>query len=151
MAVTPSNQLLLWFLGNTRLQQISSSGDLTDSVYDVSPLLPNAIHVISDNKLIVGAYNGKLKRSAVIIMNKKGDKETWIGFQMIGGKVVILGQEGHIINQYTGHPTINKSEPFKPIDIVTTPSDNVVVTGSGYYKSYTSSMTMSFDFIFQYK
>ncbi|VDI63839.1 Hypothetical predicted protein, partial [Mytilus galloprovincialis] len=37
------------------------------------------------------------------------------------GKVVILEQGGHIINQYTGHPTINKSKPFKPANIVTTP------------------------------
>ncbi|XP_071162326.1 transcription intermediary factor 1-beta-like [Mytilus edulis] len=156
MAVTPSNQLLLCAKGKTRLQHISSSGELTDSVYDVSPLLPNDIHVISDNKLIVGAYNSELKKSAVIIMNKKGDKETvyehdqhnqplfnsprYITTTCNGniyvvdtisdnwcGKVMVLGQEGHIINQYTGHPTINKSEPFKPINIVTTPSDNVVV------------------------
>ncbi|XP_071162359.1 uncharacterized protein [Mytilus edulis] len=156
MAVTPSNQFLLCVLGGTRLQQISSTGELTDSVYDVSPLLPIAIHVISDNKLIVGAYNGKLKRSVVIIMNKKGDKEavyehdehnqplfnnprrittTCNGNIHVAdnisddwcGKVVVLGQGGHIINQYTGHPTINKSKPFKPVDIVTTPSDNVVV------------------------
>ncbi|XP_071162324.1 uncharacterized protein [Mytilus edulis] len=156
MAVTPSNQLLLCAKGKTRLQHISSSGELTDSIYDVSPLLPIAIHVISDNKLIVGAGNGKLKRGAVIIMNKKGDKEAvyehdkhnqpmfskpmyitttcngnihvvdWISDDA-RGIVVILGQGGHIINQYTGHPTINKSEPFKPINIVTTPSDNVVV------------------------
>ncbi|XP_071162325.1 uncharacterized protein [Mytilus edulis] len=156
MAVTPSNQLLLCVFGEARLQHISSSGELTDSVYDVTPLLPIAIHVISDNKLIVGAYNIKLKRSAVIIMNKKGDKETVYEHDKhnqplfnnaryitttcnrnihvvdmisddIRGKVVILEQEGHTINQYTGHPTINKSEPFKPVDIVTTPSDNVVV------------------------
>ncbi|VDI67610.1 Hypothetical predicted protein [Mytilus galloprovincialis] len=146
----------------TRLQHISSSGELTDSVYDVTPLLPIAIHVISDNKLIVGAYNGKLKRGAVIIMNKKGDKETvyehdehnqplfnnprYITTTCNGnihvvdqisddwcGKVMILGQEGHIINQYTGHPTINKSKPFKPEDIVTTPSDNVVVMDPDIY------------------
>ncbi|XP_071162338.1 E3 ubiquitin-protein ligase TRIM71-like [Mytilus edulis] len=156
MAVTPSNQLLLCVFGEARLQHISSTGELTDSVYDVSPLFPNAIHIISDNKLIVGAYNSELKRSAVIIMNKKGDKETvyehdehnqplftytWrITSTSTGnihvvdeisddsrGKVVILGQGGHIINQYTGHPIINKSEPFKPVHIVTTPSDNVVV------------------------
>ncbi|XP_071162341.1 E3 ubiquitin-protein ligase TRIM71-like [Mytilus edulis] len=156
MAVTPSNQLLLIVKGEKRLQQISSSGELTDSVYDVSPLLPIAIHVISDNKLIVGAYNVKLKRCAVIIMNKKGDKEAvyehdehnqpmfsypWHISSTSNGnihvvdkisgdnrKVVVLGQGGHIINQYTGHPTINKSKPFKPVNIVTTPSDNVVVT-----------------------
>ncbi|XP_071162360.1 E3 ubiquitin-protein ligase TRIM71-like [Mytilus edulis] len=157
MAVTPSNQLLLCAKGKKSLQQISSSGELTDSVYNVSPLLPNAIHVISDNKLIVAAYNNELKRETVIIMNKKGDKETvyendehnqpifnnpwYITTTCTGnihvvdrisddarGKVVVLGQGGHIINQYTGHPTINKSKPFKPVRIVTTPSDNVVVT-----------------------
>ncbi|VDI54814.1 Hypothetical predicted protein [Mytilus galloprovincialis] len=75
MTVSPSNQLLLCVLGKTRLQQISSSGELTESVYDVTPFFPKTIHIVSENKLIVGAYNGKLKRSAVIIMNKKGDKE----------------------------------------------------------------------------
>ncbi|VDI58292.1 Hypothetical predicted protein [Mytilus galloprovincialis] len=155
MAVTPSNELLLGVKSKTRLQQISSCGELTDSVYDVTPLLPNAIHVISENKLLVGAYNDELKRSAVIIMNMKGDKETmyehdkhnqslfnntmYITTTSTGnihvvdmisddwsGKVVILRQGGHI-NQYTGHSTINKNKQFKPVDIVTTPSDNVVV------------------------
>ncbi|VDI63844.1 Hypothetical predicted protein [Mytilus galloprovincialis] len=45
MAVTPSNQLLLTVKGKTRLQQISSTSELTDSVYDVSPLYPYSIHV----------------------------------------------------------------------------------------------------------
>ncbi|XP_071162469.1 E3 ubiquitin-protein ligase TRIM71-like [Mytilus edulis] len=155
-AVIPSNHLLLSVIGKTRLQQISSSGELMDSIYDLTPFYPKAVHVISDNKLIVAASNDKLKRSAVIIMNKKGDKETVYehdehnqplfnkpryitttsneNIHVVdkisddwSGKVVILGQEGNIINQYTGHPTINKSEPFIPVDIVTTPSDNVVV------------------------
>ncbi|XP_076099535.1 uncharacterized protein LOC143068996 [Mytilus galloprovincialis] len=154
MAVTPSNQLFLCVLGKTKLLQISSSGDLTDSVYDVTPLFPNAILVISNNKIIVGAIDGE--KSAVIIMNKKGDKEAVYEHDQHSqplfnyplritttcngnihvvdqisddwsGKVVILGQEGRIINQYTGHSTINKHVSFKPIDIVTTPSDNVVV------------------------
>ncbi|XP_063425579.1 E3 ubiquitin-protein ligase TRIM71-like [Mytilus trossulus] len=162
MAVTPSNQLLMIVQGKTELQQISSPGELTDSVYDVTPLLPNAIHVISDNKLIVGAYNYKQKRSAVITMNKKGDKETvyehdqhnqplFINvknitttsngnihivddiFNLGRGKVVILGQSGHIINQYKGHSIINKSKPFTPVNIVTTPSDNVVVMDLNTY------------------
>ncbi|VDI63841.1 Hypothetical predicted protein [Mytilus galloprovincialis] len=159
MAVTPSNQLILSVEGKTRLQQINNTGELTDSVYDVTPFYPNANHVVSDNKLIVGAYGfigNELKRSAVFVMNKKGDKETvyehdehnqplftytlritststgniHVVDKISGdwsGKVVVLGQEGHIINQYTGHSTINKSESFKPGDIVTTPSDNVVV------------------------
>ncbi|XP_071160846.1 tripartite motif-containing protein 66-like [Mytilus edulis] len=69
MAVTPSNQLLLCAKGETRLQQISSIGELTDSIYDVTPLLPIAIHVISDNKLIVGAYNEKLYMNMMNIIN----------------------------------------------------------------------------------
>ncbi|XP_071162339.1 uncharacterized protein [Mytilus edulis] len=186
MAVTPSNQLLLGVFEETRLQHISSSGELTDSVYDVSPLLPIAIHVISDNKLIVGAYNSKLKRRAVIVMNKKGDKETvyehdehnqpifnspgYITTTCNGnihvvdeisddwcGKVMVLGQEGHIINQYTGHPTINKSEPFKPVHIVTTPSDNVVVSDlitqilhilndNGHFISYFNTKDIGIEF-----
>ncbi|XP_076099534.1 uncharacterized protein LOC143068995 [Mytilus galloprovincialis] len=156
MAVTTSKQLLLCVKGETRLQQISRSGNLTDSVYDVKPLFPNAIHVVSDNKLIVGTHDSELKRSAVMIMDKKGDKETvyehdqhnqplfsnplYITTTRNGnihvvdrisdygrGKVVILRQGGHIINQYTGHSIINKSYPFKPVSIVTSSSDNLVV------------------------
>ncbi|XP_071162455.1 uncharacterized protein [Mytilus edulis] len=155
MAVTQSNQLLLVVKGKTRLQQISSTGELTDSVHDVAPFFPRDIHIINDNKVIVIAYNKKLKSGAVITMNKKGDKEmvyehdkhnkllfsnprcissTSNGnmhvVNMISDdyrKVVVLEQGGHIINQYTGHSTINKSEPFTPVAIVTTPSDNVVV------------------------
>ncbi|XP_052106285.1 uncharacterized protein LOC127738870 [Mytilus californianus] len=153
MAVTPSNQLLLSVLGETRLQQISSTGTLTDSVYDVKPFYPIAIHVVSDNKLIVGAYNPELKRSAVIIMDKKGDKKAvyehdkhnqplfihpWrITCTSNGnihvvdrishdcGEVVVLGKVGHIINKYTGNSTINNR--IFPRQIATTPSDNVVV------------------------
>ncbi|XP_071123858.1 uncharacterized protein [Mytilus edulis] len=43
------------------------------------------------------------------------------------GKIVVLEQGGHMINEYTGHSTINKHGSFKPINIVTTPNDNVVV------------------------
>ncbi|XP_052058186.1 uncharacterized protein LOC127698651 [Mytilus californianus] len=156
MAVTPSNQLLLCVKGTSRIQQISCTGKLTDSVFDVNPYLPTTIHVISENKLLVGAYEGKPGRNAVIIMDKKGDKETVYehykhnqplfsyplcitstsngNIQVVDkipdyftGKVVILGQDGHIKNEYAGHSTINKGTPFKPVDIVTTPSDNVIV------------------------
>lgn len=43
------------------------------------------------------------------------------------GREVVLSQGGDITNGYTGHPDINKDHPFKPIDIVSTPIDNVVV------------------------
>ncbi|VDI25568.1 Hypothetical predicted protein [Mytilus galloprovincialis] len=185
MAVNPSNQLLLCVQGKTWLQQISSTGDLTDSVYDVTPFYSQTIHFNNDNKLIVAASNDKLKRSAVIIMNKKGDKETVYehdehnqplfnkpryitttsneNIHVVdflddwSGKVVILGQEGNIINQYTGHPTINKSEPFRPVHIVTTPSDNVVVmdlftqilhilNDNGHFISYFNTKDIGIEF-----
>ncbi|XP_071162637.1 uncharacterized protein [Mytilus edulis] len=185
MAVNPSNQLLLGVQGKTWLQQISSTGDLTDSVYDVTPFYSQTIHFNNDNKLIVAASNDKLKRSAVIIMNKKGDKETVYehdehnqplfnkpryitttsneNIHVVdflddwSGKVVILGQEGNKINQYTGHPTINKSEPFRPVHIVTTPSDNVVVmdlftqilhilNDNGHFISYFNTKDIGIEF-----
>ncbi|XP_076099450.1 uncharacterized protein LOC143068938 [Mytilus galloprovincialis] len=185
MAVNPSNQLFLCVQGKTWLQQISSTGDLTDSVYDVTPFYSQTIHFNNDNKLIVAASNDKLKRSAVIIMNKRGDKETVYEHDehnqplfnkpryitttsnenihvvdFLGdwsGKVVILGQEGNIINQYTGHQTINKSEPFRPVHIVTTPSDNVVVmdlftqilhilNDNGHFISYFNTKDIGIEF-----
>ncbi|XP_071162473.1 uncharacterized protein [Mytilus edulis] len=155
MAVSPFNQLLVCVSGKTRLRQISSNGELIDSVYDVTPFIPTAVHLSSGNKLIVGAQQVKLGRSAVIIMNKKGDKETvyehdkhnqplftnpWHISSTSNGnihvidkisddnrKVVVLGQEGNIINEYAGYSILHKSTPFKPFNIATSPSDNVVV------------------------
>ncbi|VDI37982.1 Hypothetical predicted protein, partial [Mytilus galloprovincialis] len=43
------------------------------------------------------------------------------------GRVVVLGQGGDIINTYTGHAHINKDKQFRPVSIVTTPKDNVIV------------------------
>ncbi|VDI31091.1 Hypothetical predicted protein [Mytilus galloprovincialis] len=150
MAVTPSNQLLLCVRGKTRLQQINSSGELIESVYDVSPYYPIAIHFISGNQLIVGAHDDQLKKNAVMILSDNGNIETVYRPLINGpisitstnyknihvvdrilkdysGKVVVLGQEGHIINEYAGHSTINKHKSFKPVNIVATPYDNVVV------------------------
>ncbi|XP_076104945.1 uncharacterized protein LOC143073356 [Mytilus galloprovincialis] len=78
MAVTQSNNLLLCTEGS-RLQEISSNmGKLTDTVYNVYPFLPGAVHITSDNKVLVGCVNKdfpKQGRRVVIIMNKKGGQE----------------------------------------------------------------------------
>ncbi|XP_071152237.1 uncharacterized protein [Mytilus edulis] len=78
MAVTQSNNLLISTEGS-RLKQISSNtGTLTDSVYNVSPFRPLAIHITSDNKVLVGGFNKdfpKQGRRAVIRMNQNGDHE----------------------------------------------------------------------------
>ncbi|XP_052081749.1 uncharacterized protein LOC127719567 [Mytilus californianus] len=45
------------------------------------------------------------------------------------GRVVVISPGGDILGTYTGHPDVNTGEkPFKPIEIITTPSDNIVVT-----------------------
>ncbi|XP_052102172.1 uncharacterized protein LOC127735827 [Mytilus californianus] len=153
MTVTQSNNLLLCCEGS-RLQEISSiTGKLTDSVYNVSPLVPSAVYITSDNKVLVGGV--KPGRSVVILMNQNGDHERvyehnqhkqpvftylWRITSTSNGnihavdrvsedrlKVVVLEQGGDIINIYTGDTEINKDRPFFPGDIVTTPRDNVIV------------------------
>ncbi|VDI06409.1 tripartite motif-containing protein 2/3 [Mytilus galloprovincialis] len=157
IAVLPSNDILLSTAETSRLQQLSvTTGKLTDTVYDVAPLVPTVIHITSDNKIIVGGNNEELGRKAVFVMNKKGDHETVYEHdeynQLIfkypwsitctsncnihvvdchpdsdSGRVVVLGQGGDIINTYTGHTDVNKNIPFQPVRIVTTPRDKVVV------------------------
>ncbi|CAC5382140.1 TRIM71 [Mytilus coruscus] len=44
-------------------------------------------------------------------------------------RVVVLSPGGDILGTYTGHPDVNtKKKPFNPGGILTTPSDNIVVT-----------------------
>ncbi|VDH98060.1 tripartite motif-containing protein 71 [Mytilus galloprovincialis] len=157
MANTKSNNLLLSVERKPRLQQLNiTTGNITDSVYNMSPLLPTCIHINSDNKVIVGGYNDELGRSAVFVMRPKGEHETVyehdrhnqpiFTFPMSitstsngnihvvdrcpgkEGRVVVLTTGSDVINSYKGHPDINKDKTFKPINIVTTPRDNVMVT-----------------------
>ncbi|CAC5420979.1 unnamed protein product [Mytilus coruscus] len=158
IAVTQSNNLLLstW---NSRLKQISNTGTLTDTVYHVSPFIPIAVHITSDNKVLVRGVNSdypKQGRTVVILMNQNGDHERayehdqhkqpiftdpWSitrtcheNIHVVDRvsddrrRVVVLGQDGDIINIYTGDTEINKDRQFYPTDIVTTPRDNVIVT-----------------------
>ncbi|XP_076104920.1 uncharacterized protein LOC143073343 [Mytilus galloprovincialis] len=161
MAVTQSNNLLLCTEGS-RLQEIScNTGRLTDSVYDVSPFLPTAVHVTSDNKVLVAGVNSDYPeqgRRVVILMDQNGDHDrvfehdqykqpiftypcrltcTNRNIHVVDResddryRVVVLGQGGDIINIYTGDTEINKDEPFRPEGIMTTPRDNVIVSDPG--------------------
>ncbi|CAC5380960.1 unnamed protein product [Mytilus coruscus] len=50
------------------------------------------------------------------------------GLDIKTGRIVILGQAGSVVGTYEGNPTINsKQRLFHPADILTTPSDNIVV------------------------
>ncbi|CAC5409488.1 unnamed protein product [Mytilus coruscus] len=53
----------------------------------------------------------------IYVLDRRSDKEN---------RVVVLGQDGDMINIYTGTVQINKNQPFAPEDIVTTPRDNVI-------------------------
>ncbi|VDI61588.1 Hypothetical predicted protein [Mytilus galloprovincialis] len=157
IAVTQSNNLLI-SMEESRLKQINSkTGALTDPVYDVTPFVAIAVHITSDNKVLVGC--GDNDRICVILMNQTGDHERvyehdqhkqpiftypWSITSTRNGnihvvdrvsddirRVVVLGQGGDIINVYTGDTEINKDRPFEPTDIVTTPRDNVIVADPG--------------------
>jgi hypothetical protein len=78
MALTSSEDLLLATVGASKIQVIPSGKlGLMDSLYDVSPLQPIAVHMTHDNKVIVGAidqgpYFPVTGCRQVIIMNHTG-------------------------------------------------------------------------------
>ncbi|XP_071169014.1 uncharacterized protein [Mytilus edulis] len=158
MAILASDNLLIKVKGKTRLQMISSStGKVTDCVYDIKPFIATAIHITSGGQVIVGGGTTE-GGGAVFVINKNGDHEavyehdkhnqpmfsyprsiTTTSNSNIhvadlnihpdrgSGRVVVLGQAGDVINIYDGDTDINKKKPFRPTGIVTTPRDNVIV------------------------
>ncbi|XP_052087868.1 uncharacterized protein LOC127724905 [Mytilus californianus] len=97
-------------------------------------------------------------RRVVIVMNRNGKHETTYEYDKQGnhiftyvknitrtkngntcvvdrlskdkrGRVVILSEDGDIMNLFNGHPEVNTDKiPFRPFRAVTTPSDNIVVS-----------------------
>lgn len=168
MAVTPTGDLFL-SSGGSVLKQISGkTGELTDSIYNVSPLLYSAVHVTKDGRVIVGVKSGGTAwlvtgRRAIIMMNQKGEHETIYELDKnniriftlpnsititdngnicvvdrlsedIRGRVVVLNRDGDILQIYTGHHEVNNEDkPFQPLNIVTTPSDSIIVTELNIY------------------
>ncbi|CAC5404333.1 unnamed protein product [Mytilus coruscus] len=157
MAITQSNNLLLSVHGKSRLQKLNiTTGKLTDTDFDVDPLVPISIHTTSGNKVIVVGISEKLRRKAVFLINDKGDHETVYehdkhnqplfsyprsitstsngNIQLVDfhkgkkGRVVVLVKGSDMIHSYNGDPKINKHKSFKPQRIVTTSRDNVMVT-----------------------
>lgn len=157
MAMTKTGDLIVKVYKNSRLQQLNSAnGHLSNSVYNMKPLITTSIHVTSDNKVIVGVINDKLQTGALIVMDEAGNQKikyehgqhkqrmftyplrltsTNIGnIHVIDGspnsdrrRVVVIGQNGDLINIYSGHEAINKTKPFRPVDLVKTARDNVIL------------------------
>jgi hypothetical protein len=86
IALTSSEDLLLASVGTSTIQVIPSGQlGLMDSLYDVSPLLPMAVHVTHDNKVIVGAidkgpYFPVTGPRQVIIMDHTGREKKFFHF-----------------------------------------------------------------------
>ncbi|VDI70494.1 Hypothetical predicted protein [Mytilus galloprovincialis] len=161
MAITSSDDLLLVVRGKSRLQMISSfTGGVTDTVYTIHPFCPIAIHVTSENQIILGSCYNDGRRMAVIVINKNGDQEavyehdhhnqplfklprritttsngnihvTDYSSKEDFGELVVLRKDGNVINIYKGDTEINRTIPFRPGGIVTTPRDNGIVV-DGY-------------------
>ena len=86
MALTSSEDLHLATVGASKIQVIPSGKlELMDSLYDVSPLQPIAVHMTHDNKVIVGAidqgpYFPVTGCRQVIIMNHAGREKKFFQF-----------------------------------------------------------------------
>lgn len=158
IAITKTGDILVKVFKKDGLQQLNITnayGFLSDSVYNLKPLIITSIHVTSDNKVIVGVTN-KLQEGALVVMDEAGNQKikyehgqhkqqmftyplrltsTNIGnIHVIDGspnsdirRVVVIGQNGDLINTYTGHEAINKTVPFRPVDLVKTARDNVIL------------------------
>lgn len=153
MAITASNDLLIATDGPLLKQIKCGTNKVTDSIYDLKSYLPLSIHVSKKNKVIAGAWNED--ENLVIVMDHKGSQERiYRGDQTNSisftypwkinstnnhifvidhkeneceGQVVMCDNDD-IINTYSGHSAINNEcRPFTPIDITTTPTDNVIV------------------------
>lgn len=56
-------------------------------------------------------------------------------------RVVVLGQNGELINTYIGHEQINKTKPFRPLDLVKTARDNVILVDRDTYTLHITNST----------
>ena len=101
MALTSSEDLLL-ATGTSTIQVIPSGQlGLMDSLYDVSPLRPIAVHVTHDNKVIVGAidkgpYFPVTGPRQVIIMDHTGREKKF--FQFDRNKKPLFSLPVHIVS-----------------------------------------------------
>ncbi|XP_063431458.1 uncharacterized protein LOC134714145 [Mytilus trossulus] len=124
MAVTQSNNLLI-STGESRIKQIScNTGTLTDSVYDVSPLLLAAVYITGVNKVLVAGVNKKYPkqgRRVVILMNKNGDHERV--YEHDQHKQPILTCPGRITSTINGNIHV--------VDKISDDRYRVVVLGQG--------------------
>lgn len=133
-----------------RTQQVSST------VFNIAPLTSLYIHTTQDKKVLVSAIS-PVRRCKVIVMDQAGNRLTeyenesnnkplfTFAYSLTStskghiciidkldedfrGRVLVIGQGGTIKGIYTGHADVNtKDKPFTPLDILATPSDNILI------------------------
>ena len=132
---------------------------MEDSIYNIDPFKITSVHVSKDYKVMVGGI--RQGRQVVTAMNKEGeqlnvyeqDKQNLPLFRYPyritstsndtiyvsdyhpdddHGRLVILDPTGDV-QYYTGHPVVNKDEPFRSVGLTTTPKDHVIVTDVDTY------------------
>ncbi|XP_052101767.1 uncharacterized protein LOC127735569 [Mytilus californianus] len=158
ISLTAENDILLT-TEKYNIQKLTYTTSKIETAYDMSPYYSTTVHLTKNNKVVVGVVNSDAQYK-VIVMNKKGEHETVYEHDQHNqpifnypvsitstsngnihvadnypdsdrGRVVVLGQGRGIINTYSGHTDVNKHKPFKPVNIVTTPRDNVIVIDTG--------------------
>lgn len=165
MAITSLNNLLI--SDGKSLQLMSTrTGQITKSIYDVGKLQPECVHITSTQNIIVGGTQRDTGR--VIVMDQEGkylavfkhdtnDKALFTHPLAISsttngniiivdrcddfhGVVTVLRKDGEVIKIYKGHSDINTEEtPFDPVDLLTTPSDNIIIFDINTYKLHVIS------------
>ncbi|CAG2256940.1 unnamed protein product [Mytilus edulis] len=155
IAVDSTNNILLSVQGESVLRVFNvTTKQISNSNYNVAPLITQGIHVTRERKVIIGCVTPEARgKQVVIVMDEAGNHVNQYDFddntkealftepcrisstsngnicvvdldQSPVGRIVVLQQAGNIKQVYHGH----QDRPFKPTDILTTPLDNIVVT-----------------------
>ncbi|VDH92215.1 Hypothetical predicted protein [Mytilus galloprovincialis] len=156
ISMTPNNDLLIVTEGS-RLKEIKNQASkITDSAFNFPSGTPMAVYVTRKNKIIVGVCEHSNDTCLVYVMNPEGNQERVYGEDktkdisftditsitdtsndnifvidtediLFYGCIKVLGMN-NVINTYSGLSAINTEDnPFTPLDLATTPADNVIV------------------------
>lgn len=159
MAITSSNNLLIITESESLKLMNTRTGQITTSIFDIGELLPECLHITSNQSVIVGGT--QKDKGKVIVMDQEGKyltvfehdingkplfthpfaiKSTTNGNIVIAeklefhGRVVVLRKNGDVLRIYKGHTDINtKDKPFSPVDLLTTPSDSIIIFDMNTY------------------
>ncbi|XP_052096855.1 uncharacterized protein LOC127731959 [Mytilus californianus] len=157
MSNSSNNDIFLSMRDTCEVKMLMKSGKIK-SVFSVSTgLLPRAIHVTKDNRILLGVTDrGHMYKTGddsfrkIMVYGMDGKQKQSFGDEILtfpyrittntnrdivvidviaddSGRIINLGQDGNLKWIYQGHPSMNSQRPFDPRDIVTTPKGLVIV------------------------